>query len=369
LHRRAGTPHARGALPLLLAAGLVAVAAGEAAVAAKPAASDALRDFMIQNVCLDGSGAVAPGRSPLDGAAGCGVQRDLLPGELLPYHKHDHPSPSEHGGVPEGYQRHDSFPVDTAGLGVVVEHSFDFGAGAGRRFGVFDAGSDGGDIAVLSPEGASIGATEDGGAGFQLFAGECRGPLGAAALARSWIIAALDRSPAALLAGETVARLKDLRGSEQQNCPSRLNAAYTRWRVVPFRLRAAAGQGAPITLDALISEHYGGADPATADHVERFYFTRELGGTRWERWQNAAGNALYSAGKIADMAARFAATGRCSAADPPAGGAPFVLVDCREWTRIVPPAAPAGDRAGFFLDAVRTRPGTPAFFAAPAARR
>src|SRR6202030_2957268 len=107
-------------------------------------------------------------------------------GEPLPYHKHDQPSPN--GGPPKGYQRHDSFPVETDGLGTVVEHSSDFGGFENRRFGVFDHGGDGGDVSVFSPGVVSIAATEDGGGGFQLFVGECEGPVGAAALMRSWII-------------------------------------------------------------------------------------------------------------------------------------------------------------------------------------
>jgi len=163
-----------------------------------------------------------------------------------------------------------------------------------------------------------------------------------------------------LLVGETVARLRDLRRDRQDICPTSLNAAYTRWFVRPVRYRDAPGQGAPATLMTLVSEHFGGADPATADHLERFYFTRELGGTRWERWQNAATDR-----RAAQAAHWFAATGRCSAAQPPAGGAPLVLVDCREWTRIVPSGDPAGDPAGFFIAAIRARPGLPTFFAAP----
>ena len=68
--------------------------------------------------------------------------------------------------------------------------------------------------------------------------------------------------------------------------------------------------------------------------------------------------------KVAEAAARFAASGRCNPAEPPAGGS-FVLVDCREWTRIVPPTDAGGDRAGFFVDAIRERPDPPPFFAAP----
>lgn len=323
-----------------------------------------LRDFMIQNVCLDAAGAVRVGLSPADGNPACVAQRDLRPGERLPYQKHDHPSPHDRAVAPEGYQGHDSFPVETAAFGAVAEQSFDFGAGDGRRFGVFDRGSDGGDIAILSPGMVSIGATEDGGGGFGLWVGACQGQVTAAALTHSWILAQFDPERPAPLAGETIAHLKGLKSGED-TCPARFSTAYTRWHVAPFRYRAAPGQGVPITLTTLISTHYGGSHLATIDQVERFYFTRELGGTRWEAWQNANGDARFSAAQIAERAAWFAATGRCSAAKRPGGGAPLLLVDCREWTRIVPPSDPAGDRPGFFIDAIRTRPDAPAFFAPP----
>lgn len=321
-----------------------------------------LRDLMIQNVCVAANDKVLVGTSPLEGEAACPAQRDLRPGELLPYHKHDHPNAD--GGPAVGYQRHDSVPVTTAGLGIAVEHSFDFGGFEGRRFGVFDP-ADGGDIAVFAPGAVSIAATEDGGAGFQLFVGECQGSVTAAALLHSWIIAQFDPERPRPLVGETVARLKDLRVGAQESCPSRINEAYTRWYTKPMRYRAAPGQGIPVTLTTLVSEHYGGAEPAMADHVERFYFTRELGGTRWEHWQNAKGNRRYDATAVAAAAARFAATGRCSEAPMPEGGAHFVLLDCREWTRIVPPENTSGDPPGFFLKAVRERAGAPNFFAAP----
>jgi hypothetical protein len=352
----------------------VAVAAVAAAQDGTVIASDAtLRDFLVQNVCLDAGGAVLAGVAPIDGDRRCATARDLRPGERLPYHKHDHPSPGERAANPSGYQRHDSFPVETAGLGTVVEHSFDTGTGDGRRFGVFDTGSDGGDIVVVSPGIVSIGATEAGGGGFGLWVGECRGPLTAPALARSWILAEFDPVRPTPLEGETIARLSGVAAGAPLTCPSRFNPAYTSWRVVPFRYRAAPGQGTPVTLATLVSNHYGGKSRATADHVERFYFTRELGGTRWERWEIASGNPRFSTAKVAEMAAGFAATGRCSAPQtptgPPGGGAPLVLVDCREWTRIEPPADPSGDRPGFFIDVIRARPDAPAFFAAPAGPR
>ena len=323
-----------------------------------------VRDFLIQNVCLDAQGRVVGGVSPADENPACVAERDLRPGERLPYHKHDHPSPDQRD-APLGYQRHDSFPVETAAFGEVVEHSFDFGAGEGRRFAVFDRGSDGADIAVLSSGRISIAATEDSGAGFQLFVGECTGPLTPDALTHSWIIAEFSADRPAPLRGETVARLNDLTTGHQEACPARFNSAFTRWHVAPFRYRAGPGQGTPITLTTLISDHYGGARPDSADHVERFYFTRELGGTRWERWQNAGGNSQFSADYVKEAARAFAATRRCSDAAVPDGGAPLLLIDCREWTRIVPPSDPEGDRPGFFIDLLRQRTGGPGFFAPP----
>jgi hypothetical protein len=327
--------------------------------------ADTVHDLMIQNVCIDRSGTVLEAVSPVDGDQRCVTQRDLMPGEKLPYHKHDHPAAADRARLPRGYQRRHSFPVETGQFGIVVEHSFDFGDGGGRQFGVFDAGrGDGGDVALLSPEAASIAATEDGGGGFQLFVGpECRDRIGAAGLTQSWIIALLD--PNAPLRGETVARLNDLREGRQSKCPARLNPAFTRWRVQPVTYRAAEGQGVPVTLPTLISEHYGGEHPDSADHVERFYFTRELGSTRWERWQNLSHSRDFSSGQLTKAASDLAASGRCSQPDAPAGGAAFVMVDCREWTMIVRPDGAGGDRAGFFIDAVRSRHLGGDLFAAP----
>jgi hypothetical protein len=324
--------------------------------------SATLRDFMIQNVCLDPAGAVVLGVSPIDADPRCAGQRDLLPGERLPYHKHDHPGLADRTAAADGYQRHDSFPVETAGLGEVVEHSFDFGAGEARRFGAFDEPSDGGDIAILSSGRVSIGATEDGGGGFVLWVGECDGPLRPEALTHSWLVAEYDASHPGPLQGETIARLGRVRPGEHA-CPTRFVGAYTDWMVRPVKYRGAPGQGEPVTLTTLISEHYNNPRGDRADQVERFYFTRELGGTRWESWVNRNGNAEHSGAAIAEAAARFAAAGRCSAAEPPGGGVAYVLLDCREWTRTAPAADPAGDRPGFFIDAIRRRTDGPAFFA------
>jgi hypothetical protein len=359
-----------GAVAVLAAAVAVALAglAGGASAASPPAVAGTparLRDFMIQDVCLDATGAVLAGTSPIDGNRRCVATRDLRPGEALPYHKDDHPGTADRG-APLGYQRHDSFPVRTAAYGTIVEDSYDFGTGGGRRFGVFDGGEgDGGDLVLLEPGAVSIAATEDGGAGFQLFAGpHCRGSVTPAALEDSWIIATFDASAPAALRGETVAHLADLHRGHQETCPERLNAAFTRWYTASLRYRAVPGQGKPVTLTTLVSEHYDSADPHKAHSVERFDFTRALGSTRWEAWRRPADPGSRLGALIDGAAARLAASGRCSPAQPPQGG-PFVMVDCREWTLIVPSASPSGDLPVFFVRAIRARPALPDFFAAP----
>lgn len=334
------------------------------------ATPETIRDFMIQNVCVDAADRVIPGVSPLDDNRLCRKQRDLRPGEILPYHKHDYPSPGDSKTMPAGYQRHDSVPVETAGLGTVVEHSFDFGYGEGRRFGAFESPDDGGDITVLSPTGVtpgsvSFGATEDGGSGFLFWVGDCDGALSAAALARSWIIAEFDPANPGPLQGETVARLGRARFSER-TCSGHSVTAWTQWSVRPFTYRALPGQGAPVVLTSLISEHFSRGTREASEQVERFYFTRELGGTRWESWGNANGNRQFSAAFVAKRAAEIAESGRCSGAEPPQGGPPMALLDCREWTRMVSPSNPSGDPAGFFIQALRRRPDAPEFLAAPA---
>src|ERR1700737_5320329 len=91
--------------------GMLAASADDAGGAASAEASpEVISDFLIQNVCLDASRTVLEGVSPIDGDPRCAAQRDLSPGEKLPYHKHDHPSPGDGAAVPPGYQGHDSYP-------------------------------------------------------------------------------------------------------------------------------------------------------------------------------------------------------------------------------------------------------------------
>jgi hypothetical protein len=343
----------RRRLRLVLIAGLLAGVPAQAR-AEVPLSADwrLVFDYLVQDVCVGPSGAAQAGVSPLEGPGSCPRQRDLEIGERLPYHKHDWADGGARAALPDGYQRSDSVPIRAPRLGVAVVQSFDFGAPP-NRFGSIDPG-DGGQIAIFSPASVSYGVTEDGGDGLQLFLGpDCTAPGAVDRLRDSWVIVARGFTPDR--PGETVARLTKW----PDRCPGALGYAFTRWHVQSLRLRiATAGRTGHHDFATLISDHFGGRDPERANHLERFYFTRELGLVRWERWENLARPGDPMARADADArAAALAASDRCDAvAAAPAATGRWLMIDCRQWTRIVAPRDPAGDAPGFWIDALKANP-------------
>lgn len=343
----------------LLAAGLLGLAAARGAASDAPAGWETVYDFLVQDACVDARDRVLPGVSPLDAPARCPRHRDLRIGERLPYHKHDWASLEDRATLPAGYQRSDAFPIRSRVLGMAVAQSFDFGAPP-DRFGRFDAG-DGGQIALFSSASVSFGLTEDGGDGLSFFFGQaCAAADAGAQLRDSWVIVARGFAPER--PGATVARLTKW----WNRCPDRLGYALTRWRVQTLRWRVAtAGRPRTVALATLVSDHFGGRDPEHANHLERFYFTRELGNLRWERWENLARPGDPAVRRdVEPRAAALARADRCDAlADPPAPTGNWLMLDCRQWTMIVPPEDPAGDPPGFWVDGLASRPAAAPLFA------
>ena len=309
-----------------------------------PPGWDAAWDFLVQDVCVDTANRPIPDATPLD-ASRCPRRRKLAIGERLPYHKHDWPGAADRDVRPGGYQASDSIPIRTA-LGPAVLQTYDFGDQP-RRFGAFDPG-DGGQVAFFTGATAAFGITEDGGAGMQLFIGPGCAPTD------GWVI--VDRSFAMQPSGEALARIT----RNPRQCPDRLGYAYTRWRVQPVTYRTMArGRPGRAELPTLVSEHFGGRDVVSADHLERFQFTQALGYTRWERWQNLS---VHDRAADRAQAAALAATGRCAPGLGAPEAGPWAMLDCREWTQIVPPDDPAGDPPGPWLDRLRTHPATAQMF-------
>ena len=320
------------AVVTMLVIGAASAAQGSAEL---PPAWRGAYDFLVQEVCVDRNGRVIIGASPLDAAARCPQRRKIGLNERLPYQRRDWPGRDDERARRDGYQQTASLPIETV-LGLAVAQTWDFGDDV-RAYGRHDPG-DGGQIAFFSERSVAFGVTEDGGAGLQFFIGPGCGLLD------GWII--VDSGFATATAGEAMARITRRR----DRCPGRLGYAYTRWDVQPVSYRTRArGEVGSARLDTLVSEHFGGRDALGAEHLERFYFTRELGSTRWERWENLA---AQDGREPTRRAQALAQSGRCDAAlGSPGPG--WVMVDCREWTLIVAPADPAGDPPGFWTERLR----------------
>jgi hypothetical protein len=301
---------------------------GALALAAPAAAQDGpLLPWLVQSACLDPAGRALPGVLPIEPA--CRHRAPQRQADPLPYRRHDWPAVQHAPGLPQGYQASDAVIGTLMGRPAAI-HTFDFGAGEGRRFGAFDRGrGDGGQVVPLGPGPAYIAMTEDGGGGVQWFLSpDCRqGGLGW----QGWLLAAPAPGGAW---SERVVRLRI--APTAQACPTRFNESLTRWRRTPLDLpwrEAATGRQGAARVDAIVSEHYGGGAIATADHLERFVLARGLGMVRWERWENPARSRRPD---LARDAAAFAQQQRCPplpVSEPPGPG--WLLLDCRTWTNFV----------------------------------
>lgn len=262
----------------------------------------AAQDFLVQGVCE------VPALLPFE--VGCHPRpatAGTTPGATLPWRKYDL----------EAVLATDAVAATRRGA-PVVRHSFDFGD-AGRTFGRLDATpplvGDGGNLIARRGADTVILMTQDGGNGVQWFQGpgcedEPEAGLG------GWLLFDDEAGP------EWRARLVVLRITRGPAlCPLRYVPAYTRWRRLPVEYPWFDGDAPqpPFRAESIISEHYDGRGIERARHLERFWFGRDLGMLRWERWERA--------GPATDPRRCPAITG----AEPP--GAGWVLADCRLWTR------------------------------------
>lgn len=263
----------------------------------------ALLDYLVQDVCVLGDGGLLS-VDPFPGCPAGTIQRDLLPSEPLPYFRHDQPDQNN----PFGFQRHDSYPLRSDGVTRYV-HTFDF-----APFNEFNPARDGYDVVEADGQWAAIVGTRDPSGLAQTFFGS------GCALSDSWLLFPTDTDGGQ---GSTVATLRGV-GWERLgqpfpgSCPSAYDASDTLWQWLPAY--AFGGEGGALTkvLPALTSQHYGGGNRSTADHFEKFYFTRLYGLTRWERWERGPGKVPKPQGCQGET-----------------GSGAFVRVDCRDWTVVL----------------------------------
>jgi len=296
---------------LLLAVTYLGITASSAMAAQNP--DSVISDFLIQDVCITDTGQVTG-----DDPATCARHRDLRIGELVPYIRTDLEY-SKHR-----YQAFISYP--TVGLGgrFMIQTAKDFGGrDRSAAFRDNEPDRDGFDLAELTGKYASFVATQDPSGGLQYFWSKSCHTSYPQRLDDSWILFPTDiDSPNQHGSTTTFLRIAPA-------CPPSFDTAYTAWHYVP---RGAITYTSGKTLDTITSHHFGG-DSNSADHFEQFYFTREYGFTRWERWE------LTTTGKSPK-------TWGCNgSAYVTAFNRSFVRTDCRDVSNVVThtiPFAPWG---------------------------
>ncbi len=288
--------------------------------------------FLVQDICVDKSG------TPIDVSpygSSCAMRRPQLGSDAETYRRHDWPDKRLPHYAVSGHQASDSVLYTKSGM-PVVEQIFDFGGDPTHHFQEFSHNEgDGGQAVLLINGWASLVMTEDAGDDKpQWFIGAgCKSSPKAAEL--SWLVFDRDVQPGVWK--DSVGHLAKTFSS--QECPKAFGPAYTRYRresvLFPFRSASQNGQIeiTPQPLDVVISEHYGGASIQSADHLERFYFARGVGWTRWERWENTN---LRQKPAVPDRARNLEASGRCpDVAYSVSPGAGWYRVDCRTWTNVI----------------------------------
>jgi hypothetical protein len=276
-------------------------------------------DFLIQNVCVDGSDNIIEGDPAV-----CPRQRNIRIGERVPYLLTD----TDYGGLT--YQALSSYPVvGTDGqLKVMVAKNMQTRFDANFRFD-FSEARDGYDL--IDATGAHISAirTSDGGCFDQKFSASSRQRSG------GWVFFSRDLRGGSLVHSILLERLSPQRPPSCE-AVGRSDNVHAVWNA-PTPTAFESGK----VLPAIASYHFAHRDLARKNNaLERFFFTREYGFTRWEAWI-----------PLSRCQEDFAVTpqrcdpshieGRCGSSAPVAGTATWgnqawVRVDCRDSTNYIP---------------------------------
>ena len=290
-------------------------------------------DYLIQNVCLDSNS-----KPTADDPSTCSFSRDLLPGEPLPYIKHDRDTQSH-----QIFQLSNSFPLLHSDGTVRVAQTLDFahhGAGVSKvEFVQFDRNYDGYNANQASTRFVSIVGTADPSGGIQyMVADQPKGVGGCTSLDawgmwnRQWLANQSQIPRHKRVSSSNLFELNIMRDSlpnipNASNCPSFMNAAFTSYELKPS-MTFSSGR---ILNDVLVEFHFAGVNESVARSGERQFFTREFGLTRWEAWVKSPGAAP----------SQFCGA---ESPDPPPNDSPaassthdetnlsWTMVDCRDWS-------------------------------------
>jgi hypothetical protein len=342
------------------------------------ARAERIADFMVMQVCTDADGAIVPRLAPID--ADCTARRQLRAGEAPPYRLADWPRQS---AACTPLLARTNVPVERNGITRVVSLSERV---AEARCDATDETARGLSVQWHDAAFGFIMASWSPVAVSNFESPLCAGANGGARrFFRGWVISPAELPPAgtpgwAIFASHLAAGPP---AGAADPCPQRYHEALTLWLVDAVQFRAAR-------LTAVISHHYAagsasGDAPGGAMQVERTYWTREFGLTRWEKWAREQWTNPHTGEAATRTAARLFAGGRCNApyslpasitphmaAEPltgdgawrqvvrdPASGAraAWVMTLCEDYTNIIrTPASAAVQAAAARIDAAYWRP-------------
>jgi hypothetical protein len=290
------------------------------------AVTSEIRDFLIQNVCVD-----ALDRPVAGDPYGCPRHRDLRIGEKVPYLRVDREAPVN-PDVGFHYQAIMAFPVRSpnaadANTRVVVSKEFG-GDDPHTAFNDNDQcinGScqtiwrDGYDVIEMNGTYVAITGTSDPGINHQTFwrKGCVAGSKNPTGNEDAWIL-----FPADLTRGAQGNLTHYLNITTNDTCPSVFNAAHVAWDYLAQPLTYSSGK----TMDTITSHHFNGPSSSNAVSFEKFYFTKQYGFTRWEAWQRDDQCGL--------LGCRPKAHGCHGSTSENVGGRVFIRTDCRDTTEV-----------------------------------
>lgn len=284
-----------------------------------------LLDFMVQNVCVDEHNMPIPGDP-----ATCTKQRNLRVGEPVPYLRTDF------GPNGARYQGMVSLPVKGSDGAIQVLTSKHHARNFNKYTFDFDAGRDGYDLIETNGTFSAI-RTSDPGCGDQIISRD------ASQREDGWIL-----FPDALNSGNgstrhpiRIQRLNPPAACDAANNGNRLSEdseAHTQvvWDLTPFGYTYEGGK----VLQTVDSYHVANFNLSQKDNaIEKFFFTREYGFTRWEAW--IPRDRCYDEKHWFCNDPNLALRGRCSDTGVTEwGGQVWVRVDCRDSTNYKQIATP-----------------------------
>ena len=277
------------------AVALLALAAPPGAGAAPWDRPDDIRAFMVMEVCVDAADQLRPGLAP--GDAACTRRRKIREGEPVPYHLHNFPRADAPCRFRQGSVSKDNIPVTRNGVTRIVsyydqgvDHDCPDATPADPAFGQFDAGREGGSVQWADDSFGFIMGSWSPVSVSYLRSPLCADhPASSQALFRGWVIAPARVTEITAAIGAAVFASKLELGSPAGTfgtCPERYNRGFSTWT------RGKVDFHSGLRLEAIVASHYARADrqggsPGESLQMERTYWTRAFGLTRWEKWGRA----------------------------------------------------------------------------------